>query len=64
MTLDEAMTDLSIQREVKRRLGKDYQAESNGLGIEALKRVKDLRRDEPPFKTADELLPGETEEAK
>jgi len=30
------------------------------LGIEALKRVKDLRRVEPPFTTAEAWLPSET----
>lgn len=59
LTLDEAMIDLSIQREVKRRLGKDPEADAIGVGIGAIKRVKDMRIS--PCTTADELLPGETE---
>jgi len=59
MKLDEAMTDLSIQREVKRRLGKDHEAKSIGLGIEALKETKRLRKFRAWFLRR--LLPGETE---
>lgn len=58
MTLEEAIINLSIQREVKRRLGKDLEANSIGLGIEALKREADFRL--PKFKGHIRLLPGET----
>jgi len=60
MTIDKAIADLSIQREVKRRLGKDYQADAIKLGIEALKRIQVLRSfpNREPLKS----LPGETEE--
>ena len=58
MTLEEAMTDLSIQCEVKRRLEKTHEAESIGLGIEALKQLK-LHR-EVHYKDAIFRLPGET----
>ena len=58
MKLDEAITDLSIQREVKRRLGKTYEADSIGLGIEAMKEVLSFRKDPDHYKL--ELLPGET----
>jgi len=60
MTLEEAMTDLSIQREVKKRLGKTYEAKSLGVGIEALKRLKQLR--EYPGLDVNWQIPGETEE--
>ena len=40
MTIDEAKICLSIQLEVKHRLGKDYEATALQLGIEALKRVQ------------------------
>ena len=60
MTLDEAIMDLSIQLEVKHRLGKDYQANAIELGIEALKRLKEYR--EWHRSTADGPLPGETKE--
>lgn len=60
MKIEEAMIDLSIQREVKRRLGKTHGAESIGLGIEALKRDQNNRLiDNHPDQA---LLPGETEE--
>ena len=68
MKIDEAMTDLSIQREVKRRLGKDHEAESIGLGIEALNRLRNLRDlhgdnttyPRPTIRHAIALLPSET----
>ena len=59
MTIDEAMTDLSIQLEVKHSLGKNYQAEAIKLGIEALKCIKQVR--EATGVSAIEFdLPGET----
>ena len=60
MTLEEAMTDLSIQREVKSRLGKTHEAKSIGLGIEALKRCKYIRTH--PSEPRVWGLLGETEE--
>jgi len=60
MTLDEALTDLSIQLEVKRRLNQDHQADAIKLGIEALRWVQDVRH---IISTPNpELLPGETKE--
>lgn len=59
MTIDEAMGDLSIQREVKVMLGKTREAEAIGLGIEALKREKERRK--YLVNSIGELLPGETE---
>lgn len=60
MTPEEAIMDLSIQREVKRRLGKTHEAESIGLGIEALKLNLEMRETLRWPKTM--VLPGETEE--
>jgi hypothetical protein len=60
MTLDEAKADLSIQREVKRRLGIDHEAEALGLGYEALKQLKREREKGVGFWA--DRLPGETEE--
>ncbi len=60
MKLEEAITDLSLQMEVKRRLGKSREADAVKLGIEALKRVQDMRIS--PCTTEDELLPGETQD--
>ncbi len=60
MKLEEAITDLSLQMEVKRRLGKSREADAVKLGIEALKRLQELRIDNP--ETAWQLLPGETED--
>lgn len=60
MKLNEAITDLSIQREVKRRLGKNHEANALGLGIEALKWYIEAR--EGPVPSVYHLLPGETEE--
>jgi hypothetical protein len=60
VTIDEAKICLSIQLEVKHRLGKDYEAKALQLGIEALKRTKDYRRWKPHEQL--DLLPGETEE--
>jgi len=59
MTLEEAMTDLSIQREVKRRLGKTHEAESIGLGIEALKALSGAPA--KGYTCVPRPLPGETE---
>ena len=59
ITIDEAMTDLSIQREVKRRLGKTHEADALGLGIEALKAVKKFQS--MGSKINPLRLPGETE---
>ena len=60
MKPDEAITDLSIQLEVKRKLGKDHQADALKLGIEGLERIVYLRKDMdcPHWMT----LPSETEE--
>lgn len=58
MTLEEAMTDLSIQLEVKRRLGQSRQADAIKLGIEALKRLGEGRKVDHAF--AWKRLPGET----
>ena len=57
MTLEEAITDLSIQLEVKRRLGQSRQADAVKLGMEALERIVYLRKDmdSPDWMT----LPGE-----
>ena len=62
MTIEEALTDLSIQLEVKRKLGKNHQANALKLGIEALKRLY-LQREHPKRKL-NTLLVGETEGAK
>ena len=60
MTLKEAMTDLSIQREAKKRLGEEFQEDALTLGIEALKVFAQLP---PMFRvTPFGLLPGETKE--
>lgn len=58
MTIDEAMADLSVQLEVKHRLGKDQQADAIRLGIEALKCIKWQRI--PPACLGRSRLPGET----
>jgi len=60
MTIAEAMADLSIQLEVKRRLGKDHEADALKLGIKALEYIKYL--DSCPGLNTRLLLPGETEE--
>lgn len=59
MTIEEAIICLSIQVEVKHRLGKDFEANALGLGIEALKAVK-LWREEAVLGQPTHL-PGETE---
>ena len=46
------------------RLPKDMGTEAIQLGIEALERLKRLRSPDPPFATAEALLPSETEEIK
>ena len=43
MNIEKAMICLSIQLEVKHRLGKDYEAKALQLGIEALKEILLLR---------------------
>ena len=60
MTIDEAKICLSIQVEVKHRLGKDYEAKAIQLGLEALKRYQDLRSQRVILNW--ERLPNETEE--
>jgi len=60
MTIDEAITDLSIQQQVKYLTGKYHQAEAIRLGLEALKEVKASR--EEAYSEDTGLLPGETEE--
>lgn len=60
MTLDEAIADLSIQLEVKRRLGKNREADAIKLGIEALKAVKQAR--DIAYSVPAHYLPGETKE--
>ncbi len=60
MTIDEAITDLSIQKEVKQRLGKEHQAKALWLGIEALELLKEKRAffgDRPEL-----TLPSETKD--
>jgi len=60
MTIDEAKICLSIQLEVKHRLGKDYEAQALQLGIEALKWIQYYRL--KYYADTHKLLPGETEE--
>ena len=60
MNLGRAMTDLSIQLEVKRQLGQPHQADAIKLGIEALKIVGFTRANN--FRLPLGLLPGETED--
>lgn len=43
MTINEAKICLSIQVEVKHRLGKDYEAKALQLGVEALKAWEEHR---------------------
>ena len=59
MTIDEAKIYLSIQVELKHRLGKDFEAKCLQLGLEALKRVKECRY--PAYPDFMKLLPSETE---
>ena len=60
MTIDEAKICLSIQVEVKHRLGKDYEAKALQLGLEALSRIQAYRE----VKLSDDYfkLPGETKD--
>ena len=58
MTIEEARICLSIQVEVKHRLGKDYEAKALQLGIEALKWVERYRPDNKIDKWG--TLSGET----
>lgn len=44
VNIDEAITDLSIQLEVKRRVGAERAATALQLGIEALKRLQDYQK--------------------
>lgn len=44
MTIDEAINDLSVQMEVKRRTRADRQADAIKMGIEALEVLKEHRR--------------------
>ena len=60
MTINEAKICLSIQVEVKHRLGKDYEANALQLGIEALKWVERYRPDNKIDRWG--LLSGETKE--
>lgn len=57
MTIDEAIKDLSIQLEVKNRVGAERAAAALQLGIEALKR---LQRNRGMKDARSEILPGET----
>ena len=60
MTLEAAMTDLSIQLAVQSRLGYSYHADAIKLGIEALKRQLQCKRSQNHI---DYLpMPGETTE--
>ena len=45
MTIDEAIGNLSIQLEVKTRLGKTCEHDAIRLGISALARIKTLRKE-------------------
>lgn len=58
MKIEEAQICLSIQLEVKHRLGKDYEAKALQLGIEALKCVLEIRHH--PFPDEALQLPSET----
>lgn len=58
MTLDQAITDLSSQYQVKRRLGNDYQMNALLIAIEAIQLVAKRRRFSIP--DAADLLPHET----
>ncbi|MBA7666856.1 hypothetical protein ES703_74939 [subsurface metagenome] len=60
MKLKEAITVLSLQLRLQHLLGKFREADAVKLGIEALKRLRELRIDNP--ETAWQLLPGETED--
>jgi len=44
MTIEEAKICLSIQVEVKHRLGKDYEAKALQLGVEAIRAVEKARQ--------------------
>ncbi len=59
MTIDEAIADLLVQLEVKRKLGLDHQSRAIKLGIEALKVVKEFRTGR--YRTINSPLPGEGE---
>lgn len=60
MTLDEAIRWLEVKRDIAIKAGHTESAEAEGLGIEALKRVK-WHKDQHE-RGYYELLPGETEE--
>ena len=66
MTPDEAISDLTKERERLKRLNQDEQPpfEATQLGIEALERLKELRRNKwtaIPLERSCRLLPSETE---
>lgn len=58
MTIDDAKVCLSIQVEVKHRLGKAYEAHAIQLGLEALRRLEQAR--EQPYAYNNAALVGET----
>ena len=58
MKIEEAKIYLSIQVEVKHRLGKDYEANALQLGLEALQAVEKARRNIPIDNVG--KLPSET----
>lgn len=60
MRLDEAITRATEDVTHLRERGNDCLADAHQLGIEALKRVRDMRIS--PCTTADEILEGETSE--
>ena len=60
MTINEAMICLSIQSEVKHRLGKDFEATALQLGIEALKCI--IRSRDVYSRSSIYKLPSETKE--
>ena len=58
MKIEEAKICLSIQVEVKHRLGKDYEAKALQLGLEALGRLEEHRKEQ--MDVTERLLPNET----
>ena len=60
MTIDEAIRILNLDIESGCSTPPANLDEAEGLGIEALKRIKDYRKRSSTFATP--LLPGETEE--
>lgn len=59
MTIDEAKICLSIQVEVKHRLGKDFEARALQMGLEALQFFKGAQREAGGYQKL--RLSGETE---